>query len=414
MTDAGDWEAWLADEFPGFLLPSSMHSAIAPEVAARFLARLGRPDHLRVLQASAAFSPPESCAELQTFVHVLVPRLIEALPSQTEVYSRRWEDGFHGRLDVRATIAERLAGSPTTYVTRARRRNYDLPETVLLKHVLARIARELARLRDAGLLPGASWSCPIDECEHRIGQLIEGTVLRQVPDRPVEEADLAAARSARERGYRMAERWFQRLRVAFDDPDEESTAALMARGALAPVSADARFEIAVILRLLGALWLRVTDAEPDRWSLSQGLIYSGRRDLAVLRRDDGAEVTVYYNQVVLPPGARDTGAAYYFDSQGRLRPDWTIAVALPGGNVRCVVGEVKHTADPAYERTGFSEAVLYRFEYAEALSGWLKSVLTIPGSVAREARDGDPTIAAGWSQWVPAVVIDGILDGVIS
>jgi hypothetical protein len=37
--------------------------------------------------------------------------------------------------------------------------------------------------------------------------------------------------------------------VAFD---EAATAALIARGALAPASADTRFEIAVVLRLLGS------------------------------------------------------------------------------------------------------------------------------------------------------------------
>lgn len=413
MNRTCDWEEWLADEFPGFLLPDSMHKATPPEVAARFLARVGRPDHLRILQASAAFSPPESAAELQAFVHVLVPRLVEALPSRTEVYARRWEEGFQGRLDVRATLGERLAGGASAFVTRARRRSYDLPETVLLKHVLARLGRELARLRDAGLLPGATWSEPIDECEHRIGQLLEGTVLRQVSDRPVEAADLAAARGAREPAFRAAERWHRILRVAFDDPDQASTAALLARGALAPLSAETRFEIAVILRLLGALWTRVNEAQPDRWTLSQGLIHTGRQDLAAIRRDDGACIEVFYNQVILPPGPRDGGTAHYFGSVGRLRPDWTVAVSVPGAPTRYVVGEVKHTADGGYARTGFSEAVLYRFEYGLALSGWLKSVLTVSGPVPGKARAGDPTIAAGWADWVPVAVVEGVLEGVI-
>ena len=413
MTEPGDWEGWLAGEFPGFLLPSSMHKAIAPEVAARFLARLGRPDHLRVLQGAAAFSPPEVAEALRGFVHELVPRLVEALPSQTEVYARRWEEGFQGRLDVRATLAERLAGSPSTFVTRARRRNFDLPETVLLKHVLERLRRELERLRDAGLIPGAAWSTGVDGCQHRIDELLEGTVLRQVGDRPVEAGDVAAARSAREPAFRAAADWFERMRVAFDAPDEAATAALIARGALAPASADTRFEIAVVLRLLGAVWGRLSAAEPGRWKLDRGLIHAGRRDLAVLRRDDGARIEVYYNQVVLPEGPRDSGAAYYFGTMGRLRPDWTVAVTLPGVPTRFVVGEVKHTSDGGYERTGFSEAVLYRFEYGDKLSGWLKSVLVVPGHVAGAARLGDPTIAVGWAKWVPEVVVEGVLDGVV-
>jgi hypothetical protein len=412
MTERGGWEAWLEEQFPGFLLPNAMHKAIPADVAAQFLARLGRPDHLRVLQATAAFSPPEWADDLKRFVHELVPRLVEALPSQTEVYARRWEEGFQGRLDVRATLAERLAGNPTTFVTRARRRSYDLPETVLLKHTLRRLHRELVRVRDARLVPGSAWCGPIVECEHRIGQLLEGTVLRDVSERAVEAPDIAAARAAREPAYRGAERWYQRLRVAFDTPDEAATAELLARGALAPVSADVRFEIAVVLRLLGAIWGRVTSCEPGRWTLSQGLIHKGRRDLAVMRRDDGTRIDVYYNQVVLPMGPRDEGAAYYFGSSGRLRPDWTVAVTVPGTPIRYVVGEIKHTADSGYERTGFSEAVLYRFEYADVLTGWLKSVLTVPGAVAGIARMKDPTIAVGWGDWVPSVVVDGLLEKV--
>ena len=412
MTERVEWEDWLAAQFPGVLLPSAMHRAIAPDVASRFLARLGRADHLRVLQAAAAFSPPAAAARLRALVHDHVPRLLDALPSLTEVYARRWHEGFHGRLDVRATLAERLTGNVSTFVTRSRRRSYALPETVLLKSVLLRLGRELGRLRDAGLLPTAEWAAPIVECEHRIDQLLEGTVLRHVPERSIEAGDLAAGRSAREVAYREAEAWYRRLRTAFDAPDEVATASLLAEGALAPVSADTRFEIAVVLRLVTSLWTRLTDRQPDRWTLSHGLIHSGRHDVATLRRDDGAVVEVYYNQVVLPEGPRDTGASYYFAATGRLRPDWTVAVAAPGHAKRFVVGEVKHTPERSYERTGFSEAVLYRFEYAQHLSGWLKSVLTVPGPVPGRARPGDETIAVGWQDWVPDVVVDGMVGGI--
>jgi hypothetical protein len=391
-----------------------MHQAIPPAVAARFLARLGRPDHLRVLQACAVFSPPEAAASLRTFVHVSVPRLVEALPSQTEVYARRWQEGFQGRLDVRATLVERLAGKSATFVTRARRRCYDLPETVLLKHVLGRMAAELARLRDAGLLQKAVWARDITECEHRSRQLLEGTALRHVQERTIDGADLMAARSAREPAYRLAEEWYRRLRAAFDDADEAATAALIGRGALAPISADKRFEIAVLLRLVGALWRRLTTEQPGRWTMTHGLVHAKRNDVAALTRDDGAVVEVYYNQAVLPPGPRDTGAAYYFSSPGRLRPDWTVEVARPGLATHFVVGEVKYTTERSYELTGFSEAVLYRFEYAESLSGWLKSVLTIPGDVPGRPRPGDPTIAVGWADWPPEVVVDGVLAGLLA
>lgn len=412
MDDA--WEGWLAGQFPGFLRPDSMHRAIAPEIAARFLARLGRPDHLRVLQASALVAPAGFAAELRRFVHDEVPRLLQVLPTRTEVFPRRWEGGFQGRLDVRATLAAQLVGGPGTFITRARRRSDDLPETVLLKHVLRRLGRELARLRTAGLIRDCGWSAPILECEHRIDALLLGTRLRDVADLAVDHSHVTAARGARDAAYLTAVRWFERMRTAFDELSAEATAKLLAEGALAPCSAETRFEIAVVLRLIQALWKHVSDAERGRWRISHGLVHSGRRDLATLvRDDDGTSVAVYYNQAVLPAGPRDRGAEHYFGSIGRIRPDWTVRVSRPDTADRHVVGEVKHSEGGDYPRTGFSEAVLYRFEYAPFLTGWLKSVLVVPASLPGKARRGDETIAVGWADWVPEVVVAGLLDEVL-
>ncbi len=411
MDDA--WEGWLAEQFPGFLLPDSVHRAIAPEVAARFFARLGRPDHLRVLQASALVSPSGFAAELRRFVHEEVPRLLQVLPTRTEVFPRRWEGGFQGRLDVRATLAAQLVGGPGTFVTRARRRSDDLPETVLLKHVLRRIWRELVRLRSAGLIRDGGWSAPILECEHRIDALLLGTRLRDVGDLAVDNSHVTAARGARDPAYRTAVRWFERMRTAFDEPSAEATAKLLAEGALSPFAAETRFEIAVVLRLIHALWTYVSASEPGRWELNHGLIHSGRSDVASLVRDDEASIAVYYNQAVLPAGPRDLGVEYYFGSIGRIRPDWTVKVSRPGSADRYVVGEVKRSNSGDYQRSGFSEAVLYRFEYAPFLTGWLKSVLVVPASLAGKARHGDPTIAVGWADWVPGVVVEGIIEGVV-
>lgn len=152
--------------------------------------------------------------------------------------------------------------------------------------------------------------------------------------------------------------------------------------------------------------------EPGRWNMSQGLVIAGRSDVATLSREDGMRIVVYYNQVVLDAGPRDSGVAHYFGSVGRIRPDWTVQVFAPNGERRSVVGEVKLTENTSYERTGFSEAVLYRFEYAKDLTGWLKSVLVVPGTLPGAPRRGDATIALGWPDWVPGVVLEGILEGV--
>ena len=47
------WEAFLAEHFPGYLLPEALVRAMSEEVAAHFLARIGKdPEHLALLRAA--------------------------------------------------------------------------------------------------------------------------------------------------------------------------------------------------------------------------------------------------------------------------------------------------------------------------------------------------------------------------
>jgi hypothetical protein len=43
----------------------------------------------------------------------------------------------------------------------------------------------------------------------------------------------------------------------------------------------------------------------------------------------------------------------------------------------------------------------------------LKSVLVVPRALPGKVRRGDPTIGVGWEDWVPAIVVEGILEEVI-
>ena len=95
-----------------------------------------------------------------------------------------------------------------------------------------------------------------------------------------------------------------------------------------------------------------------------------------------------------------------------MRPDVTVTVDRCSKRIRGHVFEVKFSSDPSYLLAGYHEAMLYASEYGQHLSGWPKAALIssspLPGSPRRE----DPVIAVAWDRWVPAEVVDGILEGV--
>lgn len=401
------WEGWLQERFPGFLLPKSMRRSVSEEEARRFLARLsGRPDHLELLQLSALFSTPERLDHLERFARRQLPDLVRRLPSTTEVQRRVWEGGFQGRLDVRATLIEHMAGQRTRFVTRARRRHFELPETLLLRAVTARLRRGLGQLRRAGL-QSSEWGGRATELGDRLQHLELSTRLREIPVVPVEPRHQQAALAARHPAYESALGWHGWLFDALDREDPVRRARLLAEGALGPAEVQTRFEVAVVLRLVEALWASL---EPRGWSLSQGLVVAGRRDVATFAQEDRT-ISVFYNQVPeLPRGARDRGVQHFFGSDQRWRPDFALRHSDPARGSRWVVGEVKYSNDLSYLRQGYAEALGYRHEYGPHLVDWPKAILVVPAGITGAVSREHEVVAVGWEDWVPESVVEALVE----
>jgi hypothetical protein len=341
MSDSPVWQRFIAENFPGYLLPESGAHALSADEAARFLERItGQPDQLALLRAASALSP--RLAMLEEFALRALPELVRSLPSRTEVHRQEWEGGFHGRLDIPATLSHRRAGRVTRFVTRARHRQFDLPENELVVAVTMRLLELLTRLRRARVVSSGGWGAGFAGCEGELRRLLTATVLREVPHARIGPFHEQAADAARREVYRLALRWHRVLRESLDVDDPETIARFVAEGALAPLEEPTKFELAVVVRLIQALASAAERREPGRWSLYRTLIMPGRHELAELRRDDGARVCVYYNQAVLDPGPLNLGAQHYLGQTGRLRPDATIAVWSEGR---------KPKADPMAKRT---------------------------------------------------------------
>lgn len=305
---SGTWQAYLDEQFPGFLLPHTERARLSRAAAETFLDRLGLDAaHLPLLRAMSLLAAHDD--KLHAFAAYWLPELIRSLPSQTHVEQRTWRGGFHGRLDIPATVQLRIGGDPSAFVTRARRRQFDLPENVFVRSLASRTERLLDSLQKRELIHDASWTGRAVESLASLRRLATSSLLREVPEAPIETYHVQAARSARHSAYQAALAWYQVLVDALDHDDPERLAAILCDGALRPGSEPKRFEVAVLMMLLTGIEGRL--AALGEYSITRDLIASGRNQVATFQRPDGSSIEVFYDQVVLPPdatlGARDRG-----------------------------------------------------------------------------------------------------------
>ncbi|AUX27222.1 uncharacterized protein SOCEGT47_078050 [Sorangium cellulosum] len=405
------WEDELREHFPGYLLPSAQRGALTREAAERFLSRLGhRVDLLELLLAASALSPLAD--EVRAFAREL-PLVARELPAHTEMQRVENRGRIRGRLDVPGTLRKRAAGDPDGLTSRVRERRFDLPENVLLVATAARLAGLLARLEQSGVIAKntkKSWAQGFTQDAEAIRHALESTVLREVPRAPVQAAHEQAARAARHPAYRRALRLHDAMKSMATN-DAVALARLVAEGALAPMDAPTRFEIAVLIRL-GRQIEEALRARGEAVELRRALIEPNRAevfDFAAGR----TQLRVLYNQVCFDDlGPRDRGMRHYFGNHGRFRPDITLELVRDGRRLRAVVVEVKLSDERDYLGQGYHEALLYRAEYEKDLTGWPKAILVVSSAAIQGApRREDDVIAVSWDGWVPQEVLDGLLDG---
>lgn len=411
LENAADWETYLRTQFPAYLLPESAAEHLSEAEASRFLAALtGKPSAFSILRNVSFLAP--RMVDLRGFVD-RVSELVRALPSTTETTQRHWLGGFQGKLDVRATTMLHQQGRRTEFVTRTPRRNFDLPENIVLRRVCERLMTLLADLRLANMLPDKGWGAGGRECEGVLRHALAATALRNVTSRDVDGHDLVAARAARNTTFHESARWHDDLRASLDDNDPKRIARLVADGALLPIDAASRFEIAVAMKLVAQVSEALAIAEPGQWTHERALIIAGRRDLATLRRGDLA-IRFFYNQAELDAGPTDLGVQHYFASTSRMRPDVTVTIERGGTLVSALVVECKHSENKDYLISGFHEAMLYRHEYAPVLRGSVKAVLVGSGPVPGEVREEHEVVAMSWNAWPSPPVIASLVSALFS
>lgn len=403
------WEEFLRLHFPGFLLPDAALGELSEEAADRFLEGLGgRPNELSILRAASLCAAHGEAIE--AFARVDLPALLRALPQRNVAASVSWEGRAPGRLDVAATLRSRLEGRSTRFTVRAPRRAVDRPENVLVKVVARRLVAVVASLASAGVLARTGWGAAASAWAGALESALASSPLRAIDDAPIDAHHERCALASAHPAHLGAAALHRAVREGLDDRSPQRIARAVAEGALLPRDDSARFELAVLLRLVEALAARLT---PLGFTLHRTLILAGRREVADFARGD-RHLRVHYNQACLDPGPYDAGLRRYLGQTGRLRPDVTVIAEAPGQAPRAAVIEAKLSADPSYLAEGFREAWLYRTELAAQLRGWPKAILVASAPLPGEPRREDDVIAVGWDRWVPPLVLDGLVEGVLA
>src|SRR4051812_21315560 len=120
------WQAYLEQQFPGFLLPHTERHRLTRAAAEAFLDRLGLgAPHLPDLRAMSLLAAHD--AELHRLATYWLPDLARFLPSRMDVERRTWRGGFHGRLDIPATMQLHSGGGRPALLPPARPPRKYLP-----------------------------------------------------------------------------------------------------------------------------------------------------------------------------------------------------------------------------------------------------------------------------------------------
>jgi hypothetical protein len=404
------WEDELKTFFPGYFLPAASTSKMSLDEAERFLSRLGCEEGslVALLDVSVVACMPE---KIRQFTKEL-QNVASAIPSRTRMEQVEANGVIRGRINVQRTIRASFGGRSDVVVTQLPRRRFDIPENILLVCTARRIADLLKSLAARSVIPSLSaktgWGAGLLECAATIASTLQRSMLSKVAIHAVGSLHLVAAKQSPHLVHQLALEIYLSLERA---REPRHMTRVLAEGALSPLKADRRFELAVIIRLVRCLESRL---EGSGFKLVQRLIERGRREIFELVSGE-KQILIYLDMALFEEwGSRELGMSHYFGGK-RRRPDVSVEFVISGRRTHAVVIEAKESSNPEYLKEGFHEAILYRVDHGQHLHVWPGSILVVSmGELQGKPRTEDSVVAVGWKDWVPNAVLDSLLRDFLS
>lgn len=286
--------------------------------------------------------------EMTRFLSVHMPHFVRTTPSTTQHMIEDRSGPPRGRIDWLRTYARRTqSGSdPTRFVTRAIERSSDTGAARLFIFLLGRIAengewldkRQIPEVARTQLLNGA-------DIARRNAAALRGRGVRAV-DR-LSPREVGPLRKSRRPDVLAAVRLYDLYVNVVERANENLLRSLLRERQLAPEDFDDLFEVWTLLVLV-EIHLQ------EGWKLREAILIGGdtspKRPKFTLEKD-GMTVELFYQTI--PPEMGKASAyksifsEYDLDASMR-RPDVTVRVTWPTGQVQRVIVEVKRTRDQQY------------------------------------------------------------------
>lgn len=293
--------AELLDELTEDILAYVMHGVI-PQ---RELAQSIKPQHLDerfddyelLLDLHFILKP-----EVVEFVRNL-PKRLRSIRTETETVSRTRQGTVDGHINWGATVKERYARNPKNsglFVCDNRSEDYDIPENLVLKKLLAVIYRTLREaekyLRGEYTWVRETWrgnEALIDELNRIVERNVHVRRIREPESYEPTERMLTTAANARQEIYRDAASLL-RERAQLFGGDSDAIKELLDETAITPDDEHTLFELYVLFRFVATL----EDMQEGQFRFKT--IASGRQEVARLD-GDGKDITLYHDQAVDDP-----------------------------------------------------------------------------------------------------------------
>ncbi|WP_436931010.1 hypothetical protein [Halosimplex halobium] len=276
------------------ILAYAMHGAFPEQEVARSI----KPDEL-----DQRFEDYELLLDLHFILQEDVLEFVRALPkrlrsvrTETETVSKTRRGGVDGHIDWNATVKKRYTESPrdaSLFVCTNRSEDYDIPENVVLKHLLSVVhttvteAEEYLRGEYEWVTETWRGSEPlIDELKRIVERNVHVRRIREPEVYEPTEQMLTTAETSRDVIYREAAELL-RDRASLFAGDEEALHDLLDQTAITPDDDHALFELFVLFRFVAT----IEDIQDNDFQFKT--IATGRQEIATLEGEK--DIVLYHD-----------------------------------------------------------------------------------------------------------------------
>lgn len=329
--------------------------------------------------------------DVAEFLGEHVPHFLRMTPSATQHMVEDRSGPPRGRIDWLRTYARRTqSGSdPTRFVTRAIERSADTEAARLFAFLLGCIAengewlekRQIPEVARTQLLSGANTA-------RRNAAALRGRGVR--PSNRLAAREVGPLRKSRRPDVLAAVRLYDLYINVVELANENLLRNLLRKKQLAPEDLDDLFEVWTLLVLV-EVHLR------QGWELQEAILIGGdtspKRPKFTLFKD-GATVEMFYQTVPSEMGRnsayKSIFSEYDLDASMR-RPDITVRVTWPTGQVQRLIVEVKRTRDQRYILDSVYKTLGYLSDFKDTIGpNTPLAMLVVWDGIMRTKAEGSP------------------------